>query len=141
MTAQTHTAMGITLTERQRHILCHGLGIPASGRPEKSTRNHFVSCEGHDANPTLHELAEFGLVKLTGYRGVLPPDSHFWMATDLGKQWAECWQKARWARVSRGKKRYLDWLEISDVCDISFGEWLRRGLYRPDMAAEFWGLR
>lgn len=33
-------------------------------------------------------------------------------------------------KSSRSARRYMQWLEESDMWDISFGEWLKRGYYK-----------
>lgn len=71
----------MTLTDRQKEILRHTLGIKQNcGTP---FRNHFVSFEGHRDGPELDALVQAGYMTVRD-----APRSSGWLyqATDKGRE-------------------------------------------------------
>jgi len=68
------------LTEAERHLIEHSLGIAQAGR---EYRNHFVAEEGHADWADLLRLVERGLMVVRNYP--LAPDSFVFHVTDAGR--------------------------------------------------------
>jgi len=106
----------------QADILLHTLSGPA--------RNHYVT-DGND--PDIVALVAQGLMVEVKPPGFLPAGDRVFMATDAGKVEAD---RERFRRrlaapkLTVGQQRYRAWLRVSDVWRVTFGEFLRRGLYR-----------
>jgi len=117
-------------------IVLHALGLNEHHDRKKSpTRNHYVTGPTDDA---MDRLVAAGLMEQTRTPGFLADGDRNFRATDKGRAAAiEEW-KRRYPppskRVARAKGRYDDWLRCSDCWDITFGEYLRRKLYKESGA-------
>lgn len=112
------------------HILQHSLGRDQYGRQTKNGgedyRNHFVA--GADDLLACREAVSLGLMVEHAATAISGGDPWFHV-TNAGKAYiAEHSPKP--PKVSRAKRRYLDYLNRADLYGISFGEWLKRGFYR-----------
>lgn len=111
------------MTPEARHILLHTLGLqPAVDGT--TYRNRYVS--GPTPPPGMAELVDLGLMAERQRPGFLPADGRSWCATDAGKAAALAEHAATLPRLTRGQRRYRDWLRVSDATGESFTEWLRR---------------
>lgn len=103
-------------------ILQHALGRDQYGHGT-DYRNHY--CAGGNDIALCREAVSLGLMVEHAPRAISGGDPIF-TVTDKGKAYiAEHSPKP--PKVSRGKARYLRWLEVSDAYDISFGDWLKAG--------------
>lgn len=71
------------LTEKQRHIICHSLGLRDDGRG-KPYRSHFVTGEGSTDYPDCMALTELGLMVRRDGSPLTGGDDLF-LVTDAGK--------------------------------------------------------
>jgi hypothetical protein len=72
------------LTEAQRHILRHSLGLPEQGQTNMY-RNHFVTGEGSLDHPDCMALVEAGLmIRRSG--NPITGDMDVFLVNDTGKQ-------------------------------------------------------
>lgn len=108
---------------RGLHILQHSLGVDQCGQGEQY-RNHFATDPGSTDHPDCMALVAAGLMALRG----APP----WMGgmdcfqvTDAGKLYVADNSPAP-PKLTRGQRRYRDWLNISDVTGETFIEFCRR---------------
>lgn len=114
-------------------ILQHALGRDQYGRSphpvgkpvnDPDYRNHYCGGSGPDL-ATCREAVSLGLMMEHAPREISGGD-YIFVVTDAGKAYiAEHSPKP--PTVSRGKARYLRYLEVADVCDWTFGEWLKKG--------------
>lgn len=106
-------------------ILQHALGRDQYGHGT-DYRNHVVVGEGSADIVLCREAVSLGLMVEHAAREISGGDPIF-TVTDAGKAYiAEHSPKP--PKVSRGKERYLRWLEVSDCYpDLKFGEWLKKG--------------
>lgn len=105
-------------TEAQLDILRHMLGINDLGGPVTPWRNYYAAPEGDEAAELL-ELLAAGLVAFAGNRF----GSAIYVATAEGERLAV--ESARARRPSRAKRRYLAWLEVTNIChDLTFRAFL-----------------
>jgi hypothetical protein len=101
----------------QIHILCHSLGL-TYGR--EMYRNHFVTGEGSTDHPDCEALVNMGLMtKQAG--GPLTGGDDAFFVTEAGK--AVAIQSL--PKLSRSQERYRRWLDVADVTNQPFGEWLK----------------
>lgn len=110
------------MSPSQADILLHALSGP--------TRNHYVT-SGEDAD--VSALVAAGLMAEVKTPAFLAAGDRVFMATDAGKIEAtreRLRRRAAMPRLTVGQQRYRAWLRVSDLWDVSFGEFLRRGLYR-----------
>jgi hypothetical protein len=113
----------ITLRGELLHILQHSLGVDPYGQGPQF-RNHFVA-GGRDVD-LCRELVSHGFMTEQPASQISGGDPWF-RVTRAGID-VVALQSPKAPKVSRGKRRYLDYLD-SD-CPESFGEWLKRGWYR-----------
>lgn len=107
-------------------ILQHALGRDQYGHGT-DYRNHYCVGSGPDLD-TCREAVSQGLMTEHAPREISGGDFIF-VVTNAGKAYiAEHSPKP--PTMSRGKARYLRYLEVSDVCDWTFGEWLKKGAAR-----------
>lgn len=107
------------------HILQHSLGLDQYGKG-RQYRNHFVS-GGRDVD-RCDRLLSLGLMTKQEGReltGGMP----CYFVTQAGIDYVAA-NSPNPPRVSRGRVRYLHWLEVSDAYGCDFGEWLKRGWYK-----------
>jgi hypothetical protein len=107
-------------------ILQHSLGVDEFGEGEQY-RNHF--CAGIDDLALCRELKSLGLMDEFPPTKFIPYPT--FVVTRIGKD-AMKEASPRAPKLTRGQERYRRWLDVSDVCDISFGEWLKR-MTRPEV--------
>ncbi len=104
-------------------ILQHALGRDEYGRGA-DYRNHY--CAGGADVAICREAVSQGLMREHAGREISGGDPIF-TVTDAGKAYIAEHSPAP-PKVSRGKARYLKWLQVSDCCpDLKFGEWLKKG--------------
>lgn len=111
------------MTPGQLHILQHSLGLDEYGQGTLY-RNHYVTepgCDGYDDCRALVELGFMREHKPRELTGNMP----CFTVTDQGIAEA-IRQSPKPSKLTRSQKRYREWLRIADVCDLSFGEWLKR---------------
>lgn len=108
---------------RGLHILQHSLGVDQHGEGEQY-RNHFVTGEGSDDHPDCMALVAAGLMIVR----LSPPHMggmDMFAVTLAGKVYvAEHSPPA--PKLTRGQRRYRDWLRISDATNETFIEFCRR---------------
>jgi hypothetical protein len=103
------------------HILQHSLGLDQYGRGE-IYRNRFVTGPDGDDYAPCRELVGLGFMVEHPPRELTGGMSCF-VVTDAGR--AACvLESPRPPKVSRGRKRYQEWLDAD--CSLSFGEWMKR---------------
>jgi hypothetical protein len=130
----------MTLTPEQLHILQHSLGCNEYGLSEHMRPDEGDGCFGYYRNryvsPPNDDL--IGLVQLGYMRDLSFQNPYIWghqnhcfSVTREGVT-AMLAQSPRPPRVSRARRRYLQWLWVADAFGgMKFGEWLRRKLYKP----------
>jgi hypothetical protein len=114
-------------TERRKSemlsVIQHSLGVDKFGQGDQY-RDHFVTGEGSTDWPICMEATGLGFMK----RHASPAHfggNDFFIVTDAGRVWmAENSPPA--PKLTRGQRRYREWLNISDVYDISFIDYCRR---------------
>lgn len=128
-----------SIDDKQMHVLCHTLGLSSGATPSrrKPHRNHYVAGDGHHSMDAIVALIGLGLMEERRRPGFIPTEHRVFAATDAGRAAAVADVERRWAEVPRGKKRYLMWLR-SEI-PMSFGEFLRRGLYSRERYEAFYG--
>jgi hypothetical protein len=108
------------------HILQHALGLDDYGRGSQY-RNHYVTgpkCDGWDL---CQQHVEAGRMICRG-PGELFGGDYCLQVTEAGKAFVRQ-NSPKPPRLSRSKKRYLKWLEISESApDLTFGEFLKNEL-------------
>lgn len=106
------------------HILQHALGVDQYGRGQQY-RRHFVTGEGSLDHPSCMSAVDQGL--MTRHAGnAATGDMDLFLVTDAGRAFVRDHSPAA-PKLSRSKRRYMRWLEISDVCpDLTFGDFMRR---------------
>lgn len=118
------------MTPAAAHTLLHALGLDA--RHTDAWRNCYVG--DADPEPEVAELVELGLFVEVDPPGYLPAGSRAYRATDRGRSVALAERARRHPPLSRSKARYERWLDVADCWDITFGDFLRRGLYKEGAA-------
>lgn len=115
-------------------ILQHALGRDEHGRSphpvgkpvnDPDYRNHYCTGEGSADLALCREAVAQGLMVEHAPSEISGGDFIF-TVTAAGKAFIAEHSPAP-PKVSRGKARYLRWLEVSDAYDVSFGDWLRAG--------------
>lgn len=110
------------VTPDQFRVLCHALGLDEAGRGV-AYRSHFVTDPGSVDWDACDSLAALGLMSKR-QPTALTGGGHLFIVTDAGRD-AVRRHAASLPRLSRGRIRYLAWLDADN--GIPFGEWLRRG--------------
>lgn len=106
--------------------LLHMLGL--NEHQSWPTRNHYVT----DAtDPEIAPLIAAGLVEEARAPKFLAEGDHVFRATVEGNRVAVAERKRRYPPPSRSKARYLHWISVADAVGCSFGEWLKKGMYKP----------
>lgn len=124
------------MTPEQLHILQHSLGLDGHGRGN-SYRNHYAAAPGCDGWDDLQRLCERGLMKDRGKISAWG-DLHCFMVTRAGRS-AVARLSPPPPKVKPGRQRWLDWLRVADAYyPMKFGEWIKRKLYRREVAEEYW---
>ena len=110
-------------------VLLHTLGLADIWRPIplECYRNYFVAGEGHHSWVALCAAEEAGLMKRRRRPGFLNESDVVFCATAAGEAHARGVAVSRRPRLTRDQQRYQRWLDITDVWDMSFGDWLRAG--------------
>lgn len=113
-------------------ILQHALGRDEYGRAphpvghpvnDPDYRNHVCVGEGSADIVLCREAVSQGLMVEHAPREISGGDPIF-TVTDAGKAYiAEHSPKP--PKLTRGQVRYRRYLEVADVCDLTFGEWLK----------------
>lgn len=116
-------------------LLLHACGLDEHHRD--SNRKHYVTSAAGDDIPALRRLEADGLMVQTRSPGFLADGDVVFMATDRGGNVARAENNKRNPPPSKFKARYLHFLDVSDAWDISFGEYLKRRLYNPDVMREW----
>lgn len=107
-------------------ILQHALGRNKFGHNPNGGpdyRNHF--CAGGGDLATCREAVSLGLMVEHEPRAISGGDPIF-TVTDAGKAYVAEHSPPE-PKLTPGQKRYRAWLRISDVYDVSFGQWLKDG--------------
>lgn len=114
--------------EKLLHILQHALGRDEYGRRKPGRtddyRNHYVECEGSDTIVHCREAVDQGLMTEHPPSDITGGGPWF-RVTDAGKEYIET-NSPKPPKLSRGKQRYLRFLDESDATNETFGEWLKR---------------
>lgn len=111
-----HQAQGL-------HILQHSLGVDQFGQG-KEYRNYFVTGEGSTDYDECVALVADGL--MTQRKGnQLTGEMDAFFVTDAGKRYVADHSPPP-PKLTRGQKRYREWLDVSDVTGESFMEFCRR---------------
>ena len=124
------------MTSVQADALLHTLGMKEHQRGD--TRNRYVTSGAPE--PEILELVNMGFMVEAARPGFLAEADRLFMATVAGRIAAEQWQQAQRAeqiasrpkvsaRKSASKQRYRKFLRVSDVFNVSFGEYLKRKMY------------
>lgn len=111
-------------------LLLHTLGL--NEHHDDPWRNYFVTVQGGGYAAALDGLVDQGLMVRSDAPGFCPSGSVLYRATDLGKAQAVTENRRRKPKLTRSQRRYREWLDLSDTCDITFGDWLRMGCKMPD---------
>ena len=112
----------LQLTPEQLQTLRHMLGIddPSLETPPRPYRDYYCANPG---DPHLHDLQRLGAVRMYDSRG----GYEWFTCTDAGR--AAGIASHRTIQYSKAKRRYIRWLDISDVRpDLTFGDFLRMKL-------------
>lgn len=105
-------------------ILQHALGRDEYGKPRhggEDYRNHY--CAGGDALTTCREAVSQGLMTEHAASAISGGDPIF-TVTDKGKSYIAEHSPAP-PKLTRGQERYRKWLDVRDVYNVSFGNWLK----------------
>lgn len=103
------------------HILQHSLGLDEFGQGNPY-RNHYVA--GGEALDICRDAVTQGLMvehAATDISGGSP----WFHVTDAGKQYVAA-NSPKPPKKTASQKRYERFLTISDMCDVTFGEFLKR---------------
>jgi hypothetical protein len=108
------------------HILQHALGRDAYGRQTKNGgedyRNHFVA--GHDDVQVCRAAVALGLMIEHPSSPITGRDPWF-SVSEVGKAYiAE--HSPRPPKLTRGQRRYREWLNRADLYGGTFGDWLKQ---------------
>lgn len=108
------------------HILQRALGLDDYGRG-KAYRNHFVTGPGCDNWGLCEAHVAAGRMEKHAPRAIFGGGEHCcFTVTDAGKAFVRD-TSPRPPKKQRNKDRYLEWLDVHDVCpDLTFGEWLKQ---------------
>ena len=106
-------------------ILLHTLGLDDHHRAP--WRNQYVTGA---IDPPMTDLVSAGLMEAVRRPGLLAAEDYPYRATDAGKVVAVAENGRRNPKPSRSRARYLHYLDVTDATGCSFGEYLRRGLYK-----------
>ena len=110
------------------HILQHSLGCDEHGRG-RQYRNHFVTDPTSADGKLCLELVGLGLMLDRGPQ-TLAAGMHCFCVTEQGKV-TMAMNSPQPPKISPGRRRYLVYLSSADAFGSpSFGDWLKRGLYR-----------
>lgn len=104
-------------SEAQLHILRHSLGLNYG---KEIYRNHFCTNERTTDWPDCVALVDMGLMTRQKGGALTGGDDVFYV-TEAGEKVALDSKP----KLTRSQKRYQEWLKVSDVWDISFGDWLK----------------
>jgi hypothetical protein len=110
-------------------VLQHALGRDEFGQRKKHLtedyRNHYVAGEGHHSYHLCREAVELGFMEAHKATDVSGGDKWFHV-TDSGVKHVDE-NSPKPPKLSRGKRRYLRFLEVSDLDpDMTFGGFLKR---------------
>ena len=110
-------------------ILQHALGRDEFGQRKKHLtkdyRNHYVAGEGHESWRLCREAVEKGFAEQHAASDMSGGDPWFHV-TDAGVKYVDE-NSPKPPKLSRGKKRYLRFLEVSDMDpDLTFLGFLKR---------------
>lgn len=112
--------MAANLTPRHLEIIQHALGLDRYGQGQMY-RNYF--CAGVDDEPLCRDLVEAGLMRV--FRPNAPPYPYYNVSvTEAGKKYVRDNSPAP-PKLTRGQKRYREWLDVADAFGGTFGEWLK----------------
>jgi hypothetical protein len=118
----------MNLTESQLHIIQHSLGLDQYGRG-REYRNHFVTGPGSSDFADCEALVDGNCMVV---RRNLPlaggPGNNCYTVTNWGRRKMHE-QSPEPSKVSKSKKRYLEYLEVADCFD-GFRDWLRYKQFR-----------
>ena len=89
-------------------------------------RNYYVTMA---TDAEILSLVATGLMVQAATPGFLAEGDCVFIATDAGRRAALAEHKRRYPPPSKSRARYLHWLDISDCCDVKFGDYLRRRMY------------
>jgi hypothetical protein len=109
------------LSPKLLHILQHSLGVDQYGRGNQY-RNYFATGPGCDNFGQCNELVSLGFMEDHGPLQVAG-GLHYFAVTPNGID-VVAFQSPLPPKVSRGRQRYLDYLEIAD-CFTSFLHYLQ----------------
>jgi hypothetical protein len=109
------------ITKDHLQILQHSLGVDQYGQGAQY-RNHF--CPGGNDVMRCEELESLGLM----WRRTVFDDVCFHVSLK-GKKFVSV-HSPKPPKLSKSKLRYLQWMDVADLYDFGFGEWLKRGLYK-----------
>lgn len=105
-------------------LLLHALGLDA--RHATPWRNHYVTSA---EDPEVAALVAAGLMEPARAPGFLAPEDRVFRVTTEGESFARAERARLYPKPSRSAARYHAWLD-GDGCGVSFGEFLKRRMYR-----------
>ena len=113
------------LSDAALDILLHTLGLDDHRRAP--WRNQYVTGA---IDPPMADLVSVGLMEAVRRPGWFAGEDYPYRATDAGKVAEIAENERRNPKPSRSRARYLHYLFCADAYGCSFGEYLRRGLYK-----------
>lgn len=117
------------MSDSRLSILQHALGLDRYGQGQDGTyRRHYVAGRNCSEWQVLMTLVEDGLM-IRHEPSELTGGGHCFVATDAGRDYVRR-ESPDPPKINRNQKRYLDWLKVSDPLNCTFGEYLKRGLYK-----------
>jgi hypothetical protein len=112
----------VSAPAKHLEILRHMLGVTdTTARDAKPSRDHYAAEPG---DPTLASMAEAGLVRLARTKSPIAGGLDIYITTDLGR--ATAMVSARRLRKPRGARVYSRWLDVADVVNVTFKDFLTR---------------
>lgn len=107
------------------HILQHSIGVDKYGRGQEY-RNYYAVGPECPAYHDCMKLCEAGLMEDNGQSG-FSGGMHYFSVTRLGKKFVAENSEVP-PKLTRSQKRYERWLKVADAVQMTFGEWIKRGL-------------
>lgn len=107
------------------HILQHSIGVDKYGRGQQY-RNHFVTGAESTDFPACAALVSRGLMADHGPSKICG-GMHVFVVTDEGRKFVAENSEVP-PKLTRSQKRYERWLNVADAVQMTFGEWIKRGL-------------
>ncbi len=107
------------MTKEQLHILQHALGLDEFGRGSMY-RNHF--CAGGDDEVICKSLVDLGYMQRHATTPTMP--YYNCSVTEAGKA-AVLRESPVPPKLTRGQRKYREYLKVADCLNMTFIEWLK----------------